>query len=128
MEPVGLEPLLQAADVVTLHVPLDDTTRDMLNAERLALMKPEAILINAARGGLVDEQALKRMLKEGRLAGAAFDVFATEPPEDSELLDLPNFLATAHIGGSAEEAILAVGRAAIDGLDNAGDPLTVSKS
>lgn len=127
VEPVALEPLLRAADVVTLHVPLDDTTRDMLNAERLALMKPEAILINAARGGLVDEGALKRMLKEGRLAGAAFDVFATEPPEDSELLDLPNFLATAHIGGSAEEAILAVGRAAIDGLENAGDPLTVSK-
>ena len=57
------------------------------------------------------------MLKEGRLAGAAFDVFATEPPEDAELLRLPNFLATPHIGGGAEEAILAMGRAAIRGLD-----------
>ncbi|MEE9250437.1 MAG: phosphoglycerate dehydrogenase [Alphaproteobacteria bacterium] len=118
VEPVGLEPLLKTADVVTLHVPLDDSTRTILNAERLALMKPEAILINTARGGLVDEQGLKRMLKEGRLAGAAFDVFATEPPEDIELLDFPNFLATPHIGGSAEEAVLAMGRAAIAGLDD----------
>ncbi len=118
VEPVGLEPLLKTADVVTLHVPLDDSTRNILNAERLALMTPEAILINTARGGLVDEQALKRMLKEGRLAGAAFDVFATEPPEDIELLDVPTFLATPHIGGSAEEAVLAMGKAAIAGLDD----------
>ncbi len=117
VEPVRLEALLRAADVVTLHVPLDDSTRNILNAERLALMKPEAILLNTARGGLVDEQALKHMLNEGRMAGAAFDVFATEPPDDADLLNLPNFLATPHIGGSAQEAILAVGRAAIDGLD-----------
>lgn len=118
IEPVALEDLLEAADIVTLHVPLDETTRNMLNAERLALMKPDALLINTARGGLVDEQALKAMLTEGRLAGAAFDVFATEPPEDSGLLALPNFLATPHIGGSAEEAVLAMGRAAIRGLDD----------
>jgi len=118
VEPVGLEDLLRRADIVTLHVPLDDSTRNMLTAERLALMKPDALLINAARGGLVDEDALKVMLKKGRLAAAGFDVFAIEPPQDMELLQLPNFLATPHIGGSAEEAILAMGRAAIDGLDN----------
>ncbi len=117
VEPVALEELLQRADIVTLHVPLNDSTRNLLNADRLALMRPDAILINTARGGIVDEAALKRMLQEGRLAGAAFDVFATEPPEDLELLRLPNFLATPHIGGSAEEAILAMGRAAIRGLD-----------
>jgi len=118
VEPVGLEELLRRSDIVTLHVPLAESTRGMLSAERLALMKPEAVLINTARGGLVDEGALKRMLAEGRLAAAGFDVFATEPPEDLELLRLPNFLATPHIGGSSEEAILAMGRAAIQGLDD----------
>ena len=117
VEPVDLETLLRRADVVTLHVPLDDSTRNLLSAPRLALMKPEAILINTARGGLVDEVALKQALQEGRLAAAAFDVFALEPPQDDTLLTLPNFLCTPHIGGSAEEAILAMGRAAIDGLD-----------
>ena len=117
VEPVSLEDLLSRSDIVTLHVPLQDSTRNLLNAERLALMKPDAILINAARGGIVEEKTLKHMLKEGRLAGAGFDVFATEPPEDHELLLLPNFLATPHIGGSAEEAILAMGRAAIKGLE-----------
>ena len=115
--PVSLEELLQSSDVVTLHVPLDDTTRNMITAQRLGLMKPSAILINAARGGLVDEDTLKSMLIGKRLAAAAFDVFAVEPPQDMELLALPNFLVTPHIGGSAAEAILEMGRAAIAGLD-----------
>lgn len=117
LQSVSKEELLSRADVVTLHVPLDSSTCNMLTAERLALMKPSAILINAARGGLVDESALKAALIERRLAAAAFDVFAQEPPHDFELLELPNFLATPHIGGSAEEAILAMGRAAIEGLE-----------
>jgi D-3-phosphoglycerate dehydrogenase len=115
--PVGLEELLQRSDVVTLHVPLDESTRNMISAARLVLMKPYAILINAARGGLVDEIALKKMLQEKRIAAAAVDVFAIEPPEDKELLSMPNFLATPHIGGSSEEVILAMGRAAINGLE-----------
>lgn len=117
VEAVPLDILLARADVVTLHVPQDASTRNMLSAERLRLLKPTAILINAARGGLVDEIEVREMLKSGRLAAAAFDVFDTEPPQDTELLNLPNFLATPHIGGSSEEAILAMGRSAIEGLD-----------
>jgi D-3-phosphoglycerate dehydrogenase len=118
IEPVGLEALLARADVVTLHVPLNGSTRMMLDAGKLGLLKPTAVLINTARGGLVDESALKQMLQSRRLAAAAFDVFSIEPPQDPELLSLPNFLATPHIGGSASEAMLAMGRAAIEGLDH----------
>ena len=117
IEDVTLDRLLSCSDVVTLHVPLDKSTQGLLNARTLALLKPSAVLINAARGGLVDEVVLKQMLMDGKLAAAAFDVFAQEPPTDRELLMLPNFLATPHIGGSAREAILAMGKAAIDGLD-----------
>ena len=116
VEPVSLEDLLGRAEVVSLHLPLDATTAGMIGAGELALMKPEAVLVNTARGGIVDEQALREVLSTGRLAAAAFDVFATEPPAETELMVLPNFLATPHIGGSAEEAILAMGRAAIAGL------------
>ena len=116
--PVGLEELLRKSDVVTLHVPLDETTRNIINADRLAMMKASAVLINAARGGLVEESALKAALIGGQIAAAAFDVFAIEPPQDMDLLTLPSFLATPHIGGSAEEAILAMGRAAIEGLEH----------
>jgi len=112
-----LETLLATSDVVSLHLPLDGTTKNIINARRLGAMKPGAVLINTARGGLVDESELKAALQDGTLAGAAFDVFANEPPEDEELLALPNFLATPHIGGSASEAIVAMGRAAIRGLD-----------
>jgi phosphoglycerate dehydrogenase-like enzyme len=128
VRPVGLERLLAESEIVTLHVPLDPSTANMLSAERLALMRPDAVLINAARGGLVDENALASMLGDGRLAAAAFDVFSTEPPQNDELLTMPNFLATPHIGGSSEEAIMAMGMAAIDGLEAAGDPLVVAAS
>ena len=117
VQALSLEDLLRRSDIVTLHVPLDDGTRNMLSAEKLRLLKPGALLINTARGGLVDEMALREMLVQGRLAGAGFDVFATEPPDDVGLLRLPNFLCTPHIGGSSEEAVLAMGRAAIRGLD-----------
>jgi D-3-phosphoglycerate dehydrogenase len=117
VQSVEKEELLVSSDIVTLHVPLDDTTFNMISAERINIMKHTAILINVARGGLVDEGALKKALKENKLGGAAFDVFSQEPPKDIELLGLPNFLATPHIGGSAEEAILAMGRAAIEGLE-----------
>ena len=115
---VSKDELLKSSDIITLHTPLDDSTRNMLSSERLALMKPHAILINIARGGLIDESALKKMLMNGKLAGAALDVFTTEPPLDKDLIDLPNLIVTPHIGGSSNEAILAMGRAAIAGLEN----------
>ena len=117
VEQAGLDDLLRRSHVVSLHVPLDDTTRSLLSADKLRLMRTDAILINMARGGIVDESALKTMLVDGRLAGAGLDVFAHEPPLDRDLLALPNVLATPHIGGSSEEAVLAMGRAAIAGLD-----------
>jgi D-3-phosphoglycerate dehydrogenase len=119
IRPYALNDLLKHVDIVSLHIPLNANTRHLLNAERLSLMKSSAILINTARGGLVDEAALKSMLKDNLLAGAAFDVFESEPPQDQELISLPNFFATPHIGGSTEEAILAMGYAAIEGLEKA---------
>jgi D-3-phosphoglycerate dehydrogenase len=120
---VSLDQLLAEAEVVTLHLPLDDSTRGILSAARIASIRPGAVLINMARGGLVDEGALREALVSGALAGAAFDVFHDEPPSDRALLGLPNFVATPHIGGSSEEAILAMGRAAIRGLEA---PLTAA--
>jgi phosphoglycerate dehydrogenase-like enzyme len=114
---VALDPLLEDSDIVTVHVPLDASTRNMIDARALARMKPSAFLVNAARGGIVDEEALASALASGRIAGAAADVFAVEPPVDAALLRLPNFVGTPHVGGSTEEAVLAMGRAAIAGLE-----------
>jgi phosphoglycerate dehydrogenase-like enzyme len=120
---VGIEELIKKSDVVSLHLPLDDSTKNIMNEERLQMLKSSAVLINLARGGLIDEAILKKMLLENRIAGVALDVFEVEPPIDIELLTMDNVLITPHIGGSTEEAILAMGVAAIDGLDNAKDPL-----
>ena len=120
--PVGTAELLQAADLVTLHVPLDASTRGLIGATELARMRPGAIFINAARGGLVDEAALADALERGHLAGAACDVFHMEPDANPRLAALPTFLGTPHIGGASQEAQLAMGRAAIDGLETARVP------
>ena len=117
---VPLDALLSQSTIVTIHLPLDVSTRGLMGPRALGLMKSDAFLINTARGGIVDEQALKRALVDKRLGGAACDVFATEPPVDRELLRLPNFLGTPHIGASTDEAVLAMGRAAIAGLDDPG--------
>jgi len=117
IETLTKEELIQQSDIVTLHVPLNKSTMNMLDKEKLSLMKHDSILINAARGGLIDENELKNILKENKIAGAALDVFNHEPPEDIELLKLPNIIVTPHIGGSAYEAILAMGMSAIDGLE-----------
>ena len=120
---VGLDELLQKSDVVTLHLPKNDSTNNILNKDRLQMLKKDAVLINLARGGLLDEAALKKMLIEKRIAGAALDVFSVEPPIDTDFAHLDNVLITPHIGGSTEEAILAMGLAAIDGLENAKNSL-----
>jgi D-3-phosphoglycerate dehydrogenase len=120
--PVGLEQLLRSSDVVTLHVPLDASTRGMIGAAEIALMPQGSLLINAARGGLVDEAALADALERGHLAGAAFDVFQMEPEANPRLLALPTFLGTPHVGAAAAEAQLAMGRAAIEGLETARVP------
>lgn len=114
--PVSVERLLAESDIVSLHVPLDKSTRGMIGAEQFTLMRPGTFLINAARGGLVDEDALADALASGHLAGAACDVFTIEPDAHPGLLAQKTFMATPHIGGSSEEAQLAMGRAAIEGL------------
>ena len=101
---VSLEELLRRADFVTIHAPLVEKTRNLISAPQLALMKPTARLINAARGGIVDEAALADALRDGRLAAAASDVFLNEPVGESPLLELPNFVATPHIAASTAEA------------------------
>ncbi|MEM9710058.1 MAG: phosphoglycerate dehydrogenase [Pseudomonadota bacterium] len=101
---VAFEELLEAADFITFHVPLTDKTRNILSAEAIAKLKPGVRIINCARGGLVDEAALAEALKDGRVAGAAFDVFAEEPATASPLFDLPNVVVTPHLGASTTEA------------------------
>lgn len=105
VELMELDRLLAASDVVTLHAPLTEETEGMIGREELARMKETAILVNAARGGLVDESALARALAEGDLAGAAVDVYSQEPlPEDSPLRDAPNLVMTPHLGAATDEA------------------------
>ncbi|KIF79893.1 phosphoglycerate dehydrogenase [Noviherbaspirillum autotrophicum] len=116
-----MEALLAEADIVTLHVPGGSATERLITGERLALMKPSAVLLNASRGGVVDIDALNAALREGRLAGAALDVFPKEPRNDKEefispLRGLDNVILTPHIGGSTEEAQENIGREVADKL------------
>ncbi len=101
-----LDTLLSSADYVSFHVPLLDSTRHMINAEKLKMMKNTARIINTARGGVIDEEALYNSLKEGSLTGAALDVFEVEPATGNKLITLPNFIATPHMGAQTKEAQL----------------------
>ena len=121
--PVGLDELMSLSDIVTLHLPLDKSTKNILNSDKLNLLKNNSVLINLARGGLIDEVALKELLINNKITGAALDVFEVEPPVDLSFATMDNVLITPHIGGSTEEAILAMGMAAIEGLENSKDPL-----
>jgi (S)-sulfolactate dehydrogenase len=97
--------VLRGADVVSLHVPFTQSTRHLIDASRIATMKPDAVLINTARGGVVDEAALATALRTGKLAGAALDVFESEPlPSDSPLAGCPNLVLTPHIAGLTRES------------------------
>lgn len=104
VEMVSLETLLGEADFVSVHVPGNEHTWGLIDAERLALIKPTAYLINCARGGIVDERALQAALAEGRLAGAALDVFSQEPPGQTPLVSSPKSVCTAHLAASTQEA------------------------
>jgi D-3-phosphoglycerate dehydrogenase len=104
VEKVELDELLRRADFITLHTPLTDKTRNIINADSLKLTKKGLRLVNCARGGLVDEAALYEALSSGRIAGAALDVFVTEPATESPLFGLPNVVCTPHLGASTSEA------------------------
>lgn len=115
---VSIENLIRRADFVSLHAPLNDDTRNIIGPAELAAMKPGAFLINTARGGLVDEQALFNALNTGKIAGAAFDCFVDEPPTGSPLLGLDNFVGTPHIGAHTQESIERVGVVAAQNVIN----------
>jgi len=104
VEKVELDDILKRADFITLHTPLTEKTRNILSAEALARTKPGVIVVNAARGGLVDESALRAALESGHVAAAAFDVFAVEPAKENALFGAPNFTATPHLGAATTEA------------------------
>ncbi|MGE5178155.1 MAG: hydroxyacid dehydrogenase, partial [Bacteroidota bacterium] len=109
VEPVAFDDLFPRAEVLTLHAPMLPETQGMVGAAQIARMPAGAVLVNAARGGLVDEAALVEALRSGQLSGAALDVYAEEPPRDSPLLALPNVVLTPHIGAATVEAQEAVG-------------------
>jgi D-3-phosphoglycerate dehydrogenase / 2-oxoglutarate reductase len=104
VEKADLDTLLAKADFITLHTPLTDQTRNILSAENIAKCKPGVRIINCARGGLIDEDALKAALDSGHVAGAALDVFLKEPARESPLFGTPNFISTPHLGASTDEA------------------------
>ena len=104
VEKVEMHDLLSRADVISLHTPLTDKTKNILSAEAIANTKRGVIIVNAARGGLVDEAALRAALESGQVAAAGFDVFVTEPAKESVLFGAPNFVATPHLGASTNEA------------------------
>ena len=104
VEKVELDELLARADIITLHTPLTDKTRNILSAESLAKAKKGVLIVNCARGGLVDEAALRALLDSGHVGGAAFDVFVEEPATTNVLFGAPNFIATPHLGASTLEA------------------------
>jgi D-3-phosphoglycerate dehydrogenase len=104
LEPVSFDELLTRADYVTIHTPKTDETANLINRETIAKMKRGAILINCARGGIVNEDDLYEALRSGHLAGAALDVFSSEPPGKTKLMELPNFVCTPHLGASTTEA------------------------
>jgi glycerate dehydrogenase len=115
------EEVLARADVLSLHVPLNDETRDLVGREEFASMKPSAVLINCARGGVVNERALAEALREGRIAGAGVDVLSAEPPRDDNPLlapDVPNLIVTPHVAWAGREAQQALADQLIDNIEN----------
>ena len=108
--------LISLSDIVSIHTPLTSETRNMFTIKEFKQMKKSTFIINTARGGIINELDLKIALKEKIIAGAALDVYETEPPIDKELLELPNIICTPHTGGNAAEAVYAMGESAINHL------------
>jgi phosphoglycerate dehydrogenase-like enzyme len=114
---MGLDALLRTSDYVTLHAPLTDRTRNLLDAERLALLKPTAFVINTARGALIDQDALADALEAGTLAGAGLDVFDPEPPTAAlRLLKAPNVVLSPHVAGVTRETLVRIALAAVQNV------------
>jgi D-3-phosphoglycerate dehydrogenase / 2-oxoglutarate reductase len=110
---VSLDELLTSSDFISLHVPLTDATRGMIGARELALVRPGTVLVNTARGAVVDEQALYDALVDGRIGAAALDVFTVEPPGPSPLFDLPNVVVSPHNGGYSDLVTELTARSAV---------------
>ncbi|HET9238737.1 MAG TPA: phosphoglycerate dehydrogenase [Oligoflexus sp.] len=113
---VKYQDLLKQADLLTFHVPLTPQTLKMFGANELALIKPAVYIVNTSRGEVLDQEKVKEALQKGELAGAGLDVFQSEPLVDKDLYSLENFVGTAHTAGNSQEAVLAMGEAAIRGL------------
>jgi len=113
---VSKEELFKKSDIISIHTPLTPELKYLINQSTLSLMKPTAIVINTARGALVNQNDLKWALQNKIIAGAAIDPYEIEPPEDQEFINIPNLIATPHIGGNAQEAVEAMGIAAITNL------------
>lgn len=109
IELLDMEEILKRSDFISLHVALNESTRHMVSTDQFEIMKDSAYLINCARGGVVDEEALYYALKEGKIAGAGLDVFETEPPGETKLTELENITFTPHIGASTKDAQLKAG-------------------
>jgi len=110
------EEIFKNADVITVHTPLNESTKYLINKDTLAMMKPNAFVLNTARGGIVKQDDLKWALQHNIIAGAAIDPYEVEPPEDKDFIALPNLINTPHIGGNAKEAVEAMGMAAIENI------------
>jgi lactate dehydrogenase-like 2-hydroxyacid dehydrogenase len=107
---------MRESDFVCLHMPVTEETRGIIDAKKISLMKPTAILVNTARGALVDEDALADALEEGRIFGAGMDVYAAEPPTDSRLLKCDRTVTMPHVSSNTPGALLAMGNGVVDAI------------
>jgi phosphoglycerate dehydrogenase-like enzyme len=110
------EEIFKTADIISIHTPLTAELKYLINKDSLSMMKPSSIVINTARGGLINQDDLKWALQNNIISGAAIDAYEVEPPTDKELISLPNLITTPHIGGNAAEAVKAMGLAAIQNI------------
>ena len=118
LQQVSKDYMFREADIISIHTPLTSETKNLINSSVFEIMKPSSIIINTARGGIINEIDLKEALEKGLISGAALDVYNEEPPSDLNLLKQNNFICTPHIGGNSYEAVVAMGMSALDHLLN----------